>query len=193
MEHWLEKILFDTEAIDRRLDALAQQINRDYSPRLKPPAPGEALPTDEQTLMLVPLLNGAILFVSDLMRRLDIPLRIKPVRVQSYPGKSTTSQGAYIGTPLDFDLKNQHVLIIDDIYDTGQTLGMMVDKLSSMNPASLGVCVLLRKDVPRKIEVPIDYCGFDIPDEFVVGYGLDFDGQFRQLPYIATLKPEAYT
>jgi hypoxanthine phosphoribosyltransferase len=128
-------------------------------------------------------------FVSDLIRNVHVQMSIRPVTISSYPGKSTTSQGTTIQGGLPTDLDGAHVIIVDDILDSGRTLGLLKRVIAAQRPASLRVAVLLRKEkaAGRDEHVDVDYVGFDIADEFVVGYGLDYDGYFRNLPDIGVL------
>lgn len=158
---------------------IAQDIRRDV--QREPGPPGE--------VVLIPILTGAIVFAADLIREMPLKLSLRVVAVSSYPGRSMASKGASLRGDLPSDLHRRHVLIVDDILDSGQTLGTVRDLIAEQSPASLRICVLLRKAVPRRtIEVQPDYVGFDIPDEFVVGYGLDYDGYYRNHPEIAVLE-----
>ena len=179
MQDDIERILIDRAAIETRLDELAGQIIGDLH------GAGE--------LTLIPILTGSIIFVSDLIRRLPLKMRIRVMSVTSYPGQATTSRGASVEaalTRVPEDLSGQHVLVIDDILDSGSTLRLAVDLLRARKPADLRTCVLLRKQRPVAMAFPIDYVAFEIPDAFVVGYGLDYDDYYRNLPEICTLKPE---
>jgi hypoxanthine phosphoribosyltransferase len=142
-------------------------------------------------IVLVPVLTGAVVFVADLIRHMPLKLRLGVVAVSSYPGRSIQSKGAAIRSEIPPDLGGKHVLIVDDILDSGRTLGLVRRLIAEQNPATLRIAVLLRKQLKggaRAEEVPVDYVGFDIPEEFVVGYGLDFDGYYRNYPEIAVLK-----
>ena len=176
----LEKILFDREQIAVRIVALAKEISRDL----------DELPEDGE-IVLVSILTGSVIFVADLIRQLPQKLRIELVTVKSYPGRATESQGAKLIDGIDGSIEGKHVLIVDDILDSGGTLKLIRDELSKRNPASLRACVLLRKRRPSAMATPCEYVGFDIPDVFVVGYGLDFDNYYRNLPVIGTLREEA--
>ena len=171
-------VLIDAEQIASRVSQLASQLEVD-------------LRNLEGEVTLVPVMTGSMLFVSDLIRELKIPLRIEPVTVQSYPGTATHSRGARLQTPIPEVLRNTHVVIIDDILDSGGTLSVLRKLVSAVEPQSVRACVLLRKSVTRSHDVECEYSGFDIPDEFVVGYGLDYDGFHRNLPYIGSLKDMA--
>jgi hypoxanthine phosphoribosyltransferase len=188
------RVLVSEQEIARRVDALATQIARDLSRALEehPCVDAQGRPA-EPRVVLVPVLTGAIVFVADLIRKLPLKLRLGVVAVSSYPGASVTSKGAALRSALPPDLTGTHVLVVDDILDSGQTLALLHDLISEQKPASVRTCVLLRK--PGKAVVPFeaDYVGFDIEDAFVVGYGLDYDGFYRNLPFVAELSPERRT
>jgi hypoxanthine phosphoribosyltransferase len=173
------KILISREQIAERIEQLGRQIKQDYD-QLDPDA----------EIVLVPILTGAVIFVADLMRHLPIKLRMEMVAVSSYPGKAMTSRGAQLMTSMPKDLTGKHILIVDDILDSGSTIRMIRDTLSALNPGSIRACVLLRKQIGSAMQTPCEYVGFDIPDEFVVGYGLDYDNYYRNLPHIGVLKRE---
>ncbi|MCH2144363.1 MAG: hypoxanthine phosphoribosyltransferase [Phycisphaerales bacterium] len=168
------KVLIDEERIAERVARLAKQLEEDLDALQGP-------------VTLVPVMTGSMLFTSDLIRHLQRPLRIAPVTVQSYPGSSTRSRGARLQTPIPDALKDTHVVIIDDILDSGGTLAVLRRLMKAVGPASVRACVLLRKNVEHDITAICEYTGFDIPDRFVVGYGLDYDGLYRNLPFIGTL------
>lgn len=180
MQGDIERVLIGRGEIARRLDALADEVSRDIT--------GGA---DDGEITLVPILTGSIIFVADLMRRMPQRMRIHLLSVASYPGKATTSRGSAVKqelTNLPASLAGQNVLLVDDILDSGGTLRLARELLSEREPASLRTCVLLRKERPEAMACPVDYVAFDIPDEFVVGYGLDYDDLYRNLPEIVTLK-----
>ncbi len=180
MQADLEKVLIDRERIAARIAELASQISRDL----------DDLPADGE-IVLVSILTGSIIFVADLIRQLPQKLRIELVTVNSYPDKSTHTQGAsLIGSPA-IDVAGKHVLIVDDILDSGGTLQLIRKELQERNARSVRACVLLRKQRPSAMETPCEYVGFDIPDVFVVGYGLDYNNYYRNLPDIGTLRQEA--
>lgn len=176
----LESILITRNEIARRVEAMADAISNDL---------GDL--DDGGEVTLVPVLAGSMIFVADLMRHLPYKLRIELVTVSSYPGDSTESRGAQLVGSLPDALDGRHVLVIDDILDSGATLSLIRAELARRRPASLRTCVLLRKDRPSAKAVPCDYVGFDIPDLFVVGYGLDHDNYYRNLPEIGVLKAHA--
>ncbi|HYF14982.1 MAG TPA: hypoxanthine phosphoribosyltransferase [Phycisphaerales bacterium] len=173
------RVLVDRDAIARRVHELGAQITAD----VQRVAPGE-----EPRLVIVAVMTGAMLFVSDLIREMPLKLHIELVAVSSYPGKSVESKGVMLKSALPDSIPGSHVLLIDDILDSGQTLHTLIDLIRKRTPASLRTCVLLRKPGKCKLPVTPDYVGFDIPDEFVVGYGLDYDGYYRNHPAIAVLR-----
>lgn len=181
MRSHIDRIILTREQISRRVEELAAQITTDLS---------QIRSGNDTRLTIVPVMTGAMVFCSDLVRQLPLRLRIATLRVSSYPGHATSTQGARLVEANLEGVPGSHVLLVDDILDTGNTLQLLVPMLQSYRPASLRVCVLLRKDRPAARAFPVDYCGFDIPDEFVVGYGLDFDDYYRNLPYIASLKQD---
>ncbi len=173
----IKEVLYTAAEIEEKVRGLAEQISRDY--RGKNP-------------VLVGVLNGAFVFLADLMRYLDIPCTIDFVSWSSY-GKDTSSSGVFrIMKDLETNVESKHVLIIEDIIDTGLTLHYLLDNIRSRKPASVKVVALLDKPSRRRIEAKADYLGFQIPDAFVIGYGLDFAQRYRSLPYIAILKPDIY-
>jgi len=171
----LERVLFDEPTIHRRLDQIAAQISADYRDR---------------DLTVIAVLNGSLVFMADLMRRIPLPLRLDCLSVASYHGKTETTGEVIFNQVATPDVKDRHVLILDDILDSGHTLAAIREKLQTANPRSIRVCVLLSKKKQRAREVDADYLGFEIEDEFVVGYGLDYDERYRNLPYIGVLRKE---
>jgi hypoxanthine phosphoribosyltransferase len=177
----IDRVLVTREQIAQRIRELARQITEDHTS-----AEGET------EITLVPILTGAMVLCADLMRHMPVRMKIGLMTVSSYPGKSLRTQGSNIlGSQLG-DVHGRHILLLDDILDSGGTLRKVVPLLKEMGPASVKTCVLLRKDRPIAKETPVDYVGFEIPDEFVVGYGLDFDDYYRNLPDIVTLKKAVY-
>lgn len=177
MHPHVEKILLDEDQLKERVRQLGQQITEDYK--------GE-------NILVVGILKGAMIFLTDLVRNIDVPTSFDFMAVSSY-GAGTVSSGVVrIMKDLDKSIEGKHVIIVEDIVDTGLTLQYLVENIKSRGPASLKLCTLLDKPERRKVDVPIDYKGFSIPDEFVVGYGLDYNERYRNLPYIAVLKPEIY-
>lgn len=188
MESDLAKILVTRERIAERVRELARELGRDLGKELS----GAAAGGSEAEIVFIPVMTGALVFAADLVRELPIKLKLGLVAVSSYPGASVASKGVKLRSEIPGDLAGKHVVVVDDILDSGQTLGVIRDLVLGQRPASLRICVLLRK--PRDVRVvPVDvqYVGFEIPGEFVVGYGLDYDGFYRNLPEIATLSAEA--
>ncbi|KGH47452.1 hypoxanthine phosphoribosyltransferase [Modestobacter caceresii] len=174
----IDHVLLSEEQIQGKIAELAAQIAHDYAGR---------------EVLLVGVLKGAVLFMSDFARALQLPTQMEFMAVSSY-GSATSSSGVVrILKDLDRDIADKHVLVLEDIIDSGLTLSWLLKNLGSRRPASLEVCTLLRKPDAVKVDVPVRYIGFDIPNEFVVGYGLDYAERYRDLPYIATLKPEVYS
>lgn len=173
----LLRIVVDRDEIDARLAELARRIDEDYAGK---------------ELLLVGVLKGAAFVMSDLMRHLRIDVSMDWMAVSSY-GTGTQSSGVVrILKDLDTDLTGKHVLIVEDIIDSGLTLSWLLENLRSRGPASVAIATLLRKPDAAKVQVDVTYLGFDIPNEFVVGYGLDYAERYRQLPYVAVLAPHVY-
>lgn len=172
----LERVIITAEAIEKRVSQLAVQISQDYQ--------------NVSRLYLAGVLKGAFIFLADLTRRLSIPHVVDFLAVSSY-GKTTDSGAVRILMDLREPVEGQHVLIVEDIVDTGHTLSYLYSILKGRNPASLRTCALVRKERDNQ-GVPIDYLGFDIPDVWVVGYGLDYADRYRTLPYVAELKSDVY-
>ena len=179
MQRDIERVLIPQRQIAQRVGELAKLITADHTPP-KLNGSGE--------LTIVPVLTGAMIFAGDLIRQIPIAMQIGLVTVSSYPGTSVSSQGAQVLAQQLGNLRGRHVLLLDDILDSGETLRLVQSVLHEQGAASVRTCVLLRKDRPAAREVAVDYVGFDIPDVFVVGYGLDFDNYYRNLPDIVTLK-----
>ncbi len=177
MKEDLRSILLTEQQICGKLDELASQIAHDYKGK---------------NLMLVGVLKGSFIFMADLIRRLDMPCQIDFMVVSSYGNKSETTGAVRITKDLSSDIEGLDVLIIEDILDSGLTLSYLMNYLHGRNPASIKVCTLLDKPGRRKVQFEANYCGFKVPDEFVVGYGLDYAEKYRNLPYIGVLKPEIY-
>lgn len=167
--------LITAEQIDERVGEIAADLDRVYA--------------DAGEVLILGVLRGAYMFLADLSRRLTVPRRVDFIALSSYDGASS-SGGVRLIMDARVSLAGRHVLIVEDILDTGRTLSYLLRLFRARGPASLRTCVLVRKPNP-KVEVDVDYVGFDIPDEWVVGYGLDFDDHYRALPYIGTLDPEA--
>ena len=174
----LENILLTEEQLGARLDEIAAPIDRDYAGK---------------DLLLVGVLKGAVMVMADLARRLHSHVEMDWMAVSSY-GSGTKSSGVVrILKDLDTDINGRHVLIVEDIIDTGLTLSWLVSNLSSRGPASVEICTLLRKPEAQQMSVDVKYVGYDIPNEFVVGYGLDYSEKYRNLRSIGTLAPHVYS
>jgi hypoxanthine phosphoribosyltransferase len=171
------KILIPADQIQQRVADLAQQIARDFRDR---------------PLTIVAVLTGSLIFLADLVRHLNLQLRIGLIQASSYRGETTTPGELTIGPELLPEVRGRHVLLLDDILDTGKTLSRLVDHLKSLEVASLRTAVLLRKQGRQQVSIEPDYTGFEIPDAFVVGYGLDYNDEYRHLPYLAVLKDEVH-
>jgi hypoxanthine phosphoribosyltransferase len=173
----IEAVLVSEQAIKDKIAELAATIDADYADR---------------DILLVGVLKGAVMFMSDLARALTRPVELEFMAVSSY-GSATSSSGIVrILKDLDRDVSGRHLLVVEDIIDSGLTLSWLLRNLSGRQPASLEVVALLRKPDAVKVEVPVKYIGFDIPNEFVVGYGLDYAERYRDLPHVALLKPAVY-
>ena len=182
MQDDIERVLITQEQIALRVKELAEQITADHM---------EGDGADGAEITIVPVLTGAMIFSSDLMRHIPIAMKIGLLTVSSYPGAALRTQGAaLLGSQLG-DVRGRHVLIVDDILDSGGTIKLIVPVVKELGAASVRTCMLLRKDRPSARATQIDYWGFEIPDEFVVGYGLDYNNYYRNLPYIGTLTPDA--
>ena len=178
-EEFLEEVLIPEEAIQKRVAELGAEISRDYE--------------GVDQLLLVCILRGAVVFLADLMRKITVPTAIDFMAVSSYGVGARTSSGVVrILMDLNTSIEGKNVLIVEDIVDTGHTLDYILRNLSTRRPASLKVCALLNKPSRRQVDVPIHYVGFDIPNKFVIGYGLDFGEKYRNLPFVGVLKPEFY-
>jgi hypoxanthine phosphoribosyltransferase len=177
----IKSVLLSEEQIRTRTGELAEMIAEEYRDNL-----------GNDDLLLVTVLKGAVMFVTDLARTIPLPTQLEFMAVSSY-GSSTSSSGVVrILKDLDRDINDRDVLIVEDIIDSGLTLSWLLRNLATRHPRSLRVCTLLRKPEAVKTELDVAYVGFDIPNEFVVGYGLDFAERYRDLPYIGTLEPKVY-
>ncbi len=178
MEDFIKEVLVTDEEIELKVKELGEQINKDYEGR---------------NLMLVGILKGAVIFMSDLARSIEMPVEMDFMAVSSYGDSSTSTGVVRLLKDLDSSIEGKDILIVEDIIDTGLTLSYLIDNLNKRGAESVKVCTLLDKPDRRKIEVPVAYRGFVIPDEFVVGYGIDYAQKYRNLPYIAALKEEVYS
>lgn len=171
----IEKVLVDEEVIQKRLDVLAERVTEDF---------------EGKPLVVVALLKGAILFMADLLRRVPLPMEIECLNVASYHGGvESCGEVSFLDRSLP-DVRGKHVLLLDDVLDTGRTLEAVMGRLRTLGAVEVRTCVLLAKDVPRRVVEEADYTGFGIGEEFVVGYGLDYQGRYRNLPFVGTLKSE---
>ena len=174
----LKRVMIDAATIERRVDELAKRVSADFA--------------GVDQLMVVGVLKGSFIFMADLCRRLTVPHRVDFISLSSY-GRGATATGVVrMVMDLKTNIEARHVLIVEDIVDTGYTLDYLVRNFSTRSPASLRSCVLLSKPERRKVEVDVDYLGFEIPDVWVVGYGLDYADTYRTLPYIAELRSSVY-
>ncbi|MFL5685899.1 MAG: hypoxanthine phosphoribosyltransferase [Chloroflexota bacterium] len=174
----IAEVLLTEEQISTRVAELGARITADYQ---------------GQRLTLVSVLKGSLPFMADLMRAIDLPLRIDLMEVSSYGGATTESSGLVrILKDLSASIAGEDVLIVEDIIDTGLTLNYLIRYLRGKNPATLRICTLLDKPARRLVEIPVDYIGFEIPDQFVIGYGLDYGEVYRNLRFVGVLKPEVY-
>ena len=177
MKQDILKVLISEQELKAKVEELGQRISEDYR---------------DKNLLMISILKGSVVFMADLMRAIDIHARIDFMSVSSYGAGTKTSGIVKIVKDLDIPLAGLDILIVEDILDSGLTLSYISELLQSRNPKSIRICTLLDKPERRKAEVHADYYGFRVPDEFVVGYGLDYDEKYRNLPYVGVLKPEVY-
>ncbi len=174
----IDHVLIDEDEIQKRVRQLAQKISRDYAGK---------------EILLLCILKGGLMFLADLAKHIEVPVAMDFIGISSY-GSSTQSSGVVrITKDLEESIEGKHVLIIEDIIDSGLTLSYLTNNLSIRNPASLKICTLLDKQANREVEIPVDYVGFTVPNEFLVGYGLDYNEFYRNIPYIFVIKPSYYT
>lgn len=177
LEKAIQEVLFSEEELAKRVEEIAKEIEKDYQGK---------------EIMLISVLRGSFVFMADLCRRIDLPCVIDFMSVSSY-GKGTSSSGqVQITKDLSSDISGKHIIVVEDILDSGNTLSYLLKLLEQRNPASIRLCTLLDKPDRRVKHVEVHYSGFTIPDAFVVGYGLDYAEEYRNLPYIGILKPEVY-
>jgi hypoxanthine phosphoribosyltransferase len=172
LEAAVGQVLIDEEALSARITELAEEVSTDYADR---------------DLLLIGVLKGAVFFMADLMRQITVPCEVDFMAISSYGGSTDSSGVVRILKDLDINIRNRDVLVVEDIIDSGLTLQYLMRNLSSREPASLEVCALLTKPARREIEVPVRYVGFEIPNHFVIGYGLDYAERYRNLPYVGVL------
>lgn len=178
LEDDIAEILVTEEEIKARVAELGRAISANY---------------EGKDPLLVAVLKGAVVFLTDLMQHITIPHEMDFIAVSSYGAATETSGIVRLVMDLETNIEGRHVLLVEDIVDTGLTLNYIVENLKTRQPASLKTCVLLNKPARRRINVPLDYVGFDIPNKFVVGYGLDYGEKYRNLPFVGVLKPELYS
>ena len=177
MQRDIQEVLFTEADLNERIHELGEQITADY---------------EGKSLIVVGILKGSNIFTSDLVRKINLPLKMDFMAVSSY-GNATESTGVVkILKDLDRDIEGEHVLIVEDIVDSGLTLKYLKDILLTRNPASVKICTLLDKPARRKENIKPDYLGYEVPDEFIVGYGIDYAEHYRNLPYVGILKREVY-
>ncbi len=174
---YLDEILIDEGKLQERIAELGKEISRDYH---------------NENLHLICILRGGIIFLSDLMRKITVPNTVDFMAVSSYGVTRQSTGQVRITLDLKDDIQDRHVLLVEDIVDSGYTIASVLEFLKTRHPKSLRVCTLMNKPARREVEVPIDYCGFVIPNKFVFGYGLDMDEYYRNLPFIATVDLELY-
>ena len=177
MKKDLERILLSADQISERIMEIAQEIDAYYNQR---------------EILIISLLDGSIIFTADLIRNLTVPIRLDCLRVSSYGNSVNPETAPRIIGSLKSEVRDKDVLLIDDILDTGMTMSKVHEEIMNQNPASLKTCVFLDKPQRRQVAFNVDWKGFSIPDKFVVGYGLDYAGRYRQLPFLGILKPEVY-
>ena len=174
----IEKVLYTEEDIQEVVQRIGKQISEDYK---------------DKNLFLVTVLKGSLVFMADLMRAIDIPCNIDFLAVSSYGKGTSTSGEVQVIKDLNCPLADKDLLVVEDILDSGVTLSFLLKNLSARGPKSIRLCTLLDKPERRKVDIHPDYVGMQVPDEFIVGYGLDYDEYYRNLPYIGVLKPEVYS
>ncbi len=174
----IDYVLINKQQISEKIDQLGAQISKDY---------------EGKNLLVLSVLKGAAVFMADIMRAITIPCQIDFMAVSSYGSGTTTSGNLKIKKDLDIDVSGFDILIVEDILDSGVTLSKLIELLNSRNAKSVKVCSFLTKPARRQVEVPLAYLGFEVPDEFVVGYGLDYNEKYRNLPYVGVLKREIYS
>lgn len=179
MKDDMEKIVLTEDQIRAKVMELGAQITKDYA-------------DVKETIFCVGILKGAVVFYTDLVRQIQLPVQFDFMIASSYGNSTSTSGSVKILKDLDYDIEGKHLIVIEDIIDSGLTMNYLKKYFHERKPASVKICSFLSKPSRRKVEVDIDYCGFEVPDEFLVGYGLDYAEKYRNLPYIGVLKPEIY-
>ncbi|MBR2215410.1 MAG: hypoxanthine phosphoribosyltransferase [Selenomonadaceae bacterium] len=179
MQEDMERVLFTEADIKAKVKELGKKITADYQDA-------------KEAIFCVGILKGAVIFYTDLVRQIDLPVEFDFMIASSYGNSSLSSGNVKILKDLDYDIAGKHVIVIEDIIDTGHTMSYLRKILPARSPASVKICAFLSKPSRRQVDVAIDYCGFEVPDEFLVGYGLDYAGRYRNLPYVGVLKREIY-
>lgn len=179
----IQEVLFTEEQIAQRVEELGEQITRDYASVVEESGKG---------IILISVLRGAAIFMADLARKIELPVEMDYMAISSYGNGAKSSGVVRILKDLSSEIEGRHVIIAEDILDSGLTLNYLMKNLSSRHPASIGVVTLLRKITLQQAKIDCKYVGFECPDEFIVGYGLDFSEMYRNLPYIGVLKKEIY-
>ena len=177
MNNDIERVLYSKDDINRRMDELANQLTAEYK---------------YQRPLIVSVMTGAVLFTVDMIKRMDIMAKLDFIDVSSYYGGTSSTGKVKLVQDLKSDVRGRSILIMEDIVDTGHTLKYLIDLLKERGAKSVKVCTLLDKPEGRQVEVKADYVGFNVPNEFLVGYGLDYQGYYRNLPYVGILKPAVY-
>lgn len=177
MADFVKEVLITEEQIRKRVKELGEQITKDY---------------EDKEILVIGILKGSVIFMSELVQKIGKPIKMDFMDVSSY-GKSSVSTGdVKIIKDLDYSIEDKHILIVEDIIDTGYTLSYLIKNLEKRGAKSVKICTFLDKIDRREVDIPVDYIGYEIPDEFIVGYGLDYAEMYRNLPYVAALKEEVY-
>ncbi len=179
MDQDIEKVVFTADQLQKKIAELGAQITADYKDA-------------EEDIFCVGILKGAVLFYTDLVRQIKLPVNFDFMIASSYGNGTSTSGTVKILKDLDYDIEGKHLIVIEDIIDSGTTMHYLKRYFQERKPKTVRICSLLSKPSRRTVDVDIDYCGFEVPDEFLVGYGLDYAEKYRNLPYIGVLKPEVY-
>lgn len=177
MNNDIEKVLFDQEQLNKRMDELAKELNQKYQ---------------GQEPIVVPVMTGAMIFAADMVKRLDFKLKVDPIKASSYAGTTSTGEVKLV-QDIKSDVQGRSILFMEDIIDTGRTLKFLSELMKKRGAKSVEVCCMLDKPDTRQVDFQANYFGFKAPNAFLVGYGLDYDGFYRNLPYIGILKKEVYT
>ena len=177
MKNDIKEVLLDEVTLAKRIKEMGKEISKDYAGK---------------EIIVIGILKGSVVFVADLVREITLPVSFDFMAVSSYGARTTTTGTVRILKDLDYDIEGKHVLIVEDIIDSGVTLSYLIEHLAGRKPASLKLCTLLSKPERRKVEVDVDYTGFTVPDAFLVGFGLDYAEKYRNLPFIGILKEEVY-